>query len=229
MGTVIGGVQGLTWVTASTTRNPQDHVTTITVTEDESTGTTTPTPTPTPAPTPESGLVTAAAGTASSAMTLVYVYTESFAKTLPTSPPSSSRHHVSSLPPGAIAGIVIGAVMLLITLILIVFCSSRHFARRRRLEASLSTDKTGLARSRLMFSSGRTTIASTGPPPQELATQFNKHEMDGKGRPTEVVGSPLYPAELQAGGIFVDGKSSAGSSRGLYETSQHSVDGQRPT
>ncbi|ROW06704.1 hypothetical protein VPNG_06695 [Cytospora leucostoma] len=223
MARVIGGVQGLTWVTASTTRNPQDHVTTITVTEEESTGTTTPTLTS------ESGLVTAAAGTASSSMTLVYVYTESYARTLPTSPSSSSRHHVSGLPPGAIAGIVIGSVMFLIILILIVFCSSRRFARRKRLEASLSTDTTGLARSRVMFSSGRTTIASTGPPPQELATQFNKHEIDGKDRPIEVVGSPLYPAELQAGNVFVDGKSSTGSSHGLCETSQQSIDSRFPT
>lgn len=146
----------------------------------------------------ESVLITDTPNTVSSDLTLVYVFTKS-ATEGSSSSGSSSGSNSSGLSTGAIAGIVIGSVILLIALVLVVFCTSRRFARkRRREEASLhpsnhhrtshaapSTSSYHQARSM------RSTIYS-GPssPPQEL---------DGRGRPIEVLGSYTYPVELHGG------------------------------
>lgn len=149
-----------------------------------------------PATSSGTSLITAAA--ASSSLAVVYIYPTSV--TEPSSPKStssssSSSDHNSSLSPGVVAGIVIGSLAFLIALILIVFCTSRKFARRKRRETSLDATKT----SRTPSDQHQPKSVRSQDPPHELATQYNQLEMGSRGRPFEMVGSHLYPAELQAG------------------------------
>lgn len=155
----------------------------------------------------ESVLITDTPTTVSSDLTLVYVFTKS-ATEGSSSSGSSSGSNPSGLSSGAIAGIVIGSVILLIALILVVFCTSRRFARkRRREEASLHpSDHHRTSRAAPNTSSyhqarsQRSTIySSPSSPPQELATHFNRLEVDGRGRPVEVLGSYKHPVELHGG------------------------------
>ena len=196
MKTFIGAVRELTSETASSASTLADYPSTstyagsqfitVTVTRDDDTTTT-----PTATSTSEVALITDGSFTTSSSMTLVYVYTRSTTEaSSPTSQTLSSSHGVSDLSAGAIAGIVIGSLLFLILLVLAFFCSSRGFARKKRRETSLPIDKAGPVCS---------TIPTTGPPPQELATQYNQSKTDGRAKPTNATGSHLYPAELQAG------------------------------
>lgn len=203
MGTIIGGAQGLTTESAyPTSSNANAQYITVTVTQNESEGEGggTSSITPTSTAISDSGLVTAAPSTASSSMTLVYIYTQPTTASSPHRTPSSSSltsgRHVSGLSPGAIAGIVIGSLAFLIILVFLVFCSSRGFARKKRRETLLHTGTSAGRSARSDYSKPRSVLLRG--PPQELATQFNQLEIDGRGRPTEVVGSHLHPAELQA-------------------------------
>lgn len=164
----------------------------------------------TPTVSSESALITDSPNTVSSDLTLVYVFTKSATDDSSSSSASSSSSTGNShagLSTGAIAGIVIGSVILLIFLVLVVFCTSRGFARkRRREEASLHHSQHLPSRashaapgSYHKARSQRSTAYSASPPPQELATQFNRLKVDGRGRPVEVLGSYKHPVELQAG------------------------------
>ncbi|KAK2599365.1 hypothetical protein N8I77_011126 [Diaporthe amygdali] len=154
----------------------------------------------------ETALITDSPNTVSSDLTLVYVFTKS-ATDSSSSSGSSTGSSPSGLSSGAIAGIVIGSVISLIFLVLLVFCTSRRFARkRRREEASLHHSdyrKSHAAPSSYhQARSQRSTIYSPKSPPQkpqELATHFNRLEVDGRGRPVEVLGSYKHPIELHGG------------------------------
>lgn len=143
-------------------------------------------------------------------MTLIYVFTKS-ATDESSSSGSSSGSTPSGLPPGVIAGIVIGSIILLIVLVLLVFCTSRRFARKKRQEkASLHpstqhrTSRAAPSNTTRKSHAGRSlhspsTVQSPKSPPQELATHFNRLGVDGRGKPVEVLGSYIHPAELHAG------------------------------
>lgn len=156
----------------------------------------------------ESALITDTRATVSSDLTLVYVFTKS-ATEGSSSSGSSSGSNPSGLSTGAIAGIVIGSVILLIALVLIVFCTSRRFARKRRREAASlhPSDHHRTSRAAPSTSSHHhkarsmqsTVYSSPKSPPQELATHFNRLEVDGRGKPIEVQGSYTHPVELHAG------------------------------
>lgn len=164
----------------SMTSNAGSQIVTVTVTQG--------------APTATSGASLITTAPASSSEVLVYIYPTSVTESSsPTS--SSSSDHVSGLSPGVIAGIVIGSLAFLIILILTVFCTSRIFARRKRQESSLYTANA----SRVPSYQHQPKSVQSRDPPHELATQYNQLEMGGRGRPFEMVGSHLHPAELQAG------------------------------
>ncbi|KAG8170063.1 hypothetical protein KVR01_000808 [Diaporthe batatas] len=156
----------------------------------------------------EAALITDSPNTVSSDLTLVYVFTKS-ATDESSSSGSSSGSRPSGLSPGIIAGIVIGAIILLILLVLLVFCTSRRFARKKRQEVASLHPSTHHRTSRVApsnssYHAGRSlrsphTVSSPKSPPQELATHFNRLEFDGRGKPAEVVGSYIHPAELHAG------------------------------
>ncbi|KAH8776379.1 hypothetical protein F5883DRAFT_246490 [Diaporthe sp. PMI_573] len=157
----------------------------------------------------ESVLITDTPNTISSDLTLVYVFTKS-ATDESSSSGSSSGSNPSGLSTGAIAGIVIGSILLLIVLVLVVFCTSRRFARKRRREVASLHPSTHHRTSRAAPSnsksnsshhaarSQRSTVYSPKSPPQELATHFNRLEVDGRGKPVEVLGSYVHPAEMHA-------------------------------
>ncbi|KAL1867288.1 hypothetical protein Daus18300_006407 [Diaporthe australafricana] len=156
----------------------------------------------------ESALITDNPNTVSCDLTLVYVFTKSATDESSSSSASSSTGSSrSGLSTGAIAGIVIGSIIFLIFLVLVVFCTSRRFARkRRREETSLHHSEHHPSRasrappsSYHKAQSQRSTVYSPSSPPQELATQFNRLQVDGRGRPVEVLGSYKHPVELQAG------------------------------
>lgn len=205
----------LVWATMTTTSSlslteslapsSSDRILTVTITRDDASASSI-----TPTVSSESVLITDTPATVSSDLTLVYVFTKSATDESSSSSGSSSGSKRSGLSTGAIAGIVIGSVILLIVLVLVVFCTSRRFARkRRREEASLHTSTqhrmsraTPSNKSYHAARSQRSTVyspKSPQSPPQELATHFNRLEVDGRGRPVEVLGSYVHPAELHAG------------------------------
>lgn len=192
-------------LTESLTPSSPNTILTVTITRDDAAASVSPTVST------ESALITDSPNTVSSDLTLVYVFTKS-ATDGSSSSGSSSGSNPSGLSTGAIAGIVIGSVILLIVLVLVVFCASRRFARkRRREEASLHPSDHHHHHHRVSHAapssssyhqvrSHRSTVYSTqSSPPQELATHFNRLEVDGRGRPVEVLGSYTHPVELQAG------------------------------
>lgn len=191
-------------LTESFAPSSSNTILTVTITRDDAAASSI-----TPTVSSESALITDTPNTVSSDLTLVYVFTKSATDGSSSSSGSSSGSKSSGLPAGAIAGIVIGSVLLLIVLTLVVFCTSRRFARkRRREEASLHpSDRQRMSHAAASSSksyhqarSQRSTIYSTpSSPPQELATQFNRLEVDGRGRPVEVLGSYKHPVELHGG------------------------------
>lgn len=189
-------------LTESLATPSSNTILTVTITRDDAATSITPTVSS------ESALITDTRNTVSSDLTLVYVFTKS-ATEGSSSSGSSSGSKPSGLSSGAIAGIVIGSVILLIFLVLVVFCTSRRFARKRRREvASLQPSDHHNRTSRAAPSSTsyhkarsqRSTIySSPASPPQELATHFNRLEVDGRGKPIEVLGSYKHPVELHGG------------------------------
>lgn len=188
-------------LTESLATPSSNTILTVTITRDDAATSITPTVSS------ESALITDTRNTVSSDLTLVYVFTKS-ATEGSSSSGSSSGSKPSGLSSGAIAGIVIGSVILLIFLVLVVFCTSRRFARKRRREvASLHpSDHHRMSRaapsstSHHKARSQRSTIySSPASPPQELATHFNRLEVDGRGKPIEVLGSYKHPVELHGG------------------------------
>jgi hypothetical protein len=190
--------------TQSLAPSSSSSILTVTITRDDAAASIT------PSVSSESVLITDTPNTISSDLTLVYVFSKSASDDS-----SSSRSPSGSNPPdlsaGAIAGIVIGAILLLIVLVLVVFCTSRRFARKRRREEASLRPSTQQRASRAAPSnssypaarSQRSTIyppnSPPNSPPQELATHFNRLEADGRGKPAEVLGSYVHPAELHAG------------------------------
>lgn len=85
--------------------------------------------------------------TASSTLSLIYIYSTS-AASLPTGSSSSSQSS-TRVSGGVIAGIVVGAIAFLLVLSLALFCYSRKVARRKRAEmASLRPSQPGATPSR---------------------------------------------------------------------------------
>ncbi|POS75752.1 hypothetical protein DHEL01_v205862 [Diaporthe helianthi] len=185
--------------------SPSHSILTVTITRDDVA-----TSSITPTVSSESALITDSPNTISSDLTLIYVFTKS-ATDESSSSGSSSGSTPSGLPPGVIAGIVIGSIILLIVLVLLVFCTSRRFARKKRQEkASLHpstqhrTSRAAPSNTTRKSHAGRSlhspsTVQSPKSPPQELATHFNRLGVDGRGKPVEVLGSYIHPAELHAG------------------------------
>lgn len=188
-------------LTESLASSSSNSILTVTITRDDVTASST--------VSSESVLITdSPPTTVSSDLTLVYVFTKS-ATDESSSSGSSSSSKPSGLSPGVIAGIVIGSIILLIVLVLLVFCTSRRFARKKRQEeASLHPSAqhrmSRAAPSKSSYHAARSlrtpsTMYSPKSPPQELATHFNRLEVDGRGKPVEVLGSYIHPAELHAG------------------------------